>query len=180
MTSCGVTLLLICVSFRCILALPAQMFSPGIPITPTEIQNPGQITGIFANKPDANIVTRFQSEKPASTVQNNLVSPNTVPTYPSTGNTYNFSGTKPVYADSNGPYYAAPQYYGQKPSGYIYPNGMIPHPRPVGPVSQLISNAIGGNTSWNRLGSPQTVGALATLGTLGTIGALGTLGAGAL
>ncbi|XP_058831287.1 uncharacterized protein LOC131689917 [Topomyia yanbarensis] len=189
MASSGLALLLISVNVLGAFAFPAQMFSPGIPITPTVIQNPGQISGIVTDKEGVNVATRFStSSPPAFPVQNNFGTPVMVVAQPNAG-TVPQANVSPqpslVYINSNRPYYTAPQYTGQNPSAYIYPNGEIVRPRPGvapygGPISQLINNAIGDSTNWNRLGSPQTVGTLATLGTLGTIGALGTLGAGAL
>ncbi|XP_055537269.1 uncharacterized protein LOC129725440 [Wyeomyia smithii] len=187
------SVLLLSVRFGINFALPAQKFSPGIPITPIVDEQSGLVSGILTNQASTNPGTQYQQPVP----QSNQYQPAEVSTFP-----VNLPGTnnrieiptnsaigqptqqvqlvpRPqptvIYMTNNRPYYSAPQYSGQ----YVYPSGMAAPPRPSGgPISQYISNTV--TNVANRLQSPTSLETISTFGTLGTIGALGALGAGAV
>nr|XP_029721891.1 uncharacterized protein LOC115263113 isoform X2 [Aedes albopictus] len=187
--------------FSNVFAVPAQKFSPGIPITPTQNQNPGEVNGVLeAGSPGpvkVSAPTYKQPAAPSTVVIRTRPTPTSVIVQPS-----HQQQQSPVYLESNKPFYSSPQYAGQQPTAYVYPDGTYAPapPQPIqtgtrfgntylgsGPLSALLGDATRwGSSSPSAWGSGirpssagQALGALGALGTAGLLGA-GALGAGAL
>ncbi|XP_062550478.1 uncharacterized protein LOC134215275 isoform X2 [Armigeres subalbatus] len=194
---------LVSFKFWIILALPAQKYSPGIPIKPTVNQTPGEISGIISESSSGSAVVSSQTYTEAAdgtpiVIQSQASRPSAT--------TQHVPKRQQVILDSDSSYYPSPQYVGQSPVAYVYPDGTYAS-KPSSPVQSVtrfgndyhsspasnyvISGPPGeyyprpsGPTSYlsssiNRHTVSQALGALGALGTTGILGA-GALGAGAL
>ncbi|XP_021698477.1 uncharacterized protein LOC110676128 isoform X2 [Aedes aegypti] len=182
--------------FSVTLAKPVQKFSPGIPITPAENQIPGKVTGVVGNSatgPGNAVAPSFTQSAAPTTVIRTIPAPTSGIVQP-----------QQVYLQTNPSYYSSPQYVGQTPTAYVYPDGTVRAP-PSPPRIIQTGTRFNGNYNWLPAGdsissgSPSTILSSLVGDSLGlsssrpsglrspirpsagqALGALGLLGAGAI
>ncbi|XP_019535969.3 uncharacterized protein LOC109407406 [Aedes albopictus] len=141
------------------LALPAQKFSPGIPITPTVNQTPGGVRGVLEDSSTGSIKesapTNIHSAAPSTTVIHTQPNINSVIVH------HSHQG-HPLFPESNNPFYSSHQYGGLYPHRvHVHPDGVIvpgpPHPlhpavRHAAVCACLRSNIYGNRFRPNNVG----------------------------